>query len=108
MDIEACENADLLHNIPTHVIEALLTVAYDYMQEDDFNKLLDTDWTSPEIATGAWQAINSCLQTISKSQFPGPKETIMQIQQVLSCYKLIFDGEKIIPLEKIESSGLVV
>ena len=93
--------------IPKHVFDALMSIAYDYMQEKDFNKLMDTDWNSPVEAESAWSEVKSCLQQIAKSTFPGPKETLDDLQEVLKSYHLTFDGAiikqmSILKLQKVD------
>ena len=80
------------HEIPEHVLYALLSVASDYMEEDEFYKLIDTDWESKAAAGPAWKAINLWLQSIAASSFPGPQETMNSIDDVLAKYQLEFDG----------------
>lgn len=81
--------------IPEHVLNALLTVASDYMTEDEFHRLLDTDWESMADAGPAWKSINHCLEGIALSSYPGPKETMISVDVVLARYQLKFDGKKI-------------
>ena len=82
-------------NIPEPLLDALLEVANDFMEEKEFDSILGTDWTSREKAGPAWKQINLCLQKVSKSPFPGPKDAMFRLQKTLSQYQLNFDGERI-------------
>ncbi|NRA69103.1 MAG: hypothetical protein HRU19_31820 [Pseudobacteriovorax sp.] len=82
-------------NIPEPLLDALLEVANDFMEEKEFDSILGTDWTSREKAGPAWKQINLCLQKVSKSPFPGPKDAMFSLQKTLSQYQLKFDGERI-------------
>ncbi|NRA46001.1 MAG: hypothetical protein HRU09_13700 [Oligoflexales bacterium] len=54
--------------------------------------VLKTGSTIRKKAGPAWKQINLCLQKVSRSPFPGPKEAIDSIQLVLGQYNLKFDG----------------
>ena len=83
-------------NIPEPLLDALLSIAHDYMNESDFDELVSTDWTIRESAKPSWKQINLCLQKVSKSPFPGPREAVDNLQLVLAQYNLKFDGERIV------------
>ena len=70
--------------IPEPLLDALLTIAHDYMSEQDFDDVVSTDWSDRETAKPAWKQINLCLQSVSKSPFPGPREAIDSLQLVLA------------------------
>ena len=82
-------------NIPEPLLDALLSLSHDYMNEQEFDEVVNTDWTDRIKAGPAWRKINLCLQKVAKSPFPGPREAIDQIQLVLAQYQLKFDGKMI-------------
>ncbi|MFK7826783.1 MAG: hypothetical protein AB8G05_21755 [Oligoflexales bacterium] len=81
--------------IPAPLLEALLSIANDYMNEKEFDEVLSTEWSNREKAGPAWRKLNLCLQKVSKSPFPGPREAIDNLQLILAQYQLKFDGVKI-------------
>ena len=81
--------------IPGPLLDALLNIANDYMQEEEFQDILKTDWSDREKAGPAWRKLNLCLQKVSKSPFPGPRETMDKLQSMLAPYQLKFDGVRI-------------
>ena len=92
--------------IPELLIDALVSIAYDYMHENDFKYVRHTDWTDRRLARPAWAKINLCLQKIYGSPFPGPREAAANLEIVLAQYQLTFDGTRIVRISSRESKDL--
>ena len=85
-------------NIPVPVLEAMLQIAWEFMDPDEYRENIGgTNWLNPAEAGPAWQEVKSCFERVaSKSHLPRPKQAVKDIMPILTAHNLTLTGNQII------------
>ena len=84
-------------NVPEPVLEALLTIAWEFLDRDEFRiNVGGTNWMSPVEAGPAWQVVKSCFEKVSSNvHLPRPKTAVEKIIPILEANGLFLNGSQI-------------
>lgn len=84
-------------NVPQPVLESMLAIAFEFLDIEEYNeKVLGTDWMSPNQAGPAWQELRACFEKLaSEPHLPRSRKAVEQITPILLNNGLMLNGKQI-------------